>query len=71
LLQDYGHSEVDKVSVKVLSGNIALVGWEFGRYRKNGEEYSRAAAMYKLKWSQNVWKMISMLLYDADAYIAF
>jgi hypothetical protein len=24
-----------------------------------------------LKWSENDWKMISMLLYDADAYIAF
>ncbi len=71
LPQDYGHSEVDKVSVKVLSEQIALAGWEFGRYRKNGEEYSRAAAMYKLKWSGNDWKMISMLLYDADAYIAF
>ena len=68
---DYGHSELDKVSVKLLSEQIALVGWEFGRYRKNGEEYSRAAAIYKLKWSENDWKMISMLLYDADAYIAF
>ena len=68
---DYGHSELDKVSVKLLSEQIALVGWEFGRYRKSGEEYFRAAAMYKLKRSESGWKMISMLTYDSDAYIAF
>ena len=68
---DYGHSELDKVSVKLLSEQIALVGWEFGRYRKSGEEYFRAAAMYKLKRSESDWKMISMLTYDSDAYIAF
>ena len=68
---DYGHSELDNVSVKLLSEQIALVGWEFGRYRKSGEEYFRAAAMYKLKRSESGWKMISMLTYDSDAYVAF
>jgi len=68
---DYGHSELDKISVKVMSEQIPLVGWEFGRYRTNGEEYFRAAAMYKLKRSENGWKMASMLTYDSDAFIAF
>ena len=68
---DYGHSELDKISVKLLSERIALVGWEFGRYRRSGEEYFRAAAMYKLKRTESGWKMISMLTYDSDAYVAF
>ena len=68
---DYGHSELHGVSVKVLSDKIALVGWEFTRHRKSGEAYSRAAAMYKVKHGEDGWKMISMLTYDAESYVAF
>ena len=71
LAPDYGHSELHGVSVKILSDQIALVGWEFTRHRTSGEAYSRAAAMYKVKHGEDGWKMISMLTYDAEAYIPF
>ena len=59
------------MSVKILSDQIALVGCEFTRHRTSGEAYSRAAAMYKVKHGEDGWKMISMLTYDAEAYIPF
>ena len=68
---DYGHSELHGVSVKLLSDQIALVGWEVTRHRKNGEAYFRAAAMYKVKHGEDGWKMISMLTYDAEAFVTF
>jgi hypothetical protein len=64
-------SELHEISVKSLSDQIALVGWEFTRHRTSDEAYSRAAAMYKVKHGEDGWKMISMLTYDAEAYIPF
>ncbi|MFT4581595.1 MAG: ketosteroid isomerase-like protein [Gammaproteobacteria bacterium] len=63
--ENYDHSVVEDLNIKLLSEHLAQVSGLAIRYRKDGTELERTGASYTLQYRANAWKFVSAMTYPA------
>lgn len=64
--QDYASSEIQDMSVKLLSDTLAAISLVALRYNSQGTEIERLGCFYLLRQSAGQWRFVQLAMYDAE-----